>query len=177
VCGGLPELEYLGLKILAAGLMPFPSHLATIQAFPCPSLIKELQGFLGMVNFYRRFLSSIACTLWPITDELGGGKKGSEQLEWSAAIEATFAAAKQAMMSAAHLVSSTGLWGTTVGAALSLVVNALATHVYACLQQQPCGRKDWQPQGFFSKKLQAAQQKYSTSDRELFACYSGIRHF
>jgi hypothetical protein len=38
-------------------------------------------------------------------------------------------------------------------------------------------RKDWQPLGFFSKKLEAAQQKYSAFDRELFACYSGIRHF
>ncbi len=46
-----------------------------------------------------------------------------------------------------------------------------------CLQQQLPGRKDWQPLGFFSKKLEAAQQKYSAFDRELFACYSGIRHF
>jgi hypothetical protein len=34
-----------------------------------------------------------------------------------------------------------------------------------------------QPLGFFFKKLQTAQQKYSAFDREPFACYSGIRHF
>jgi hypothetical protein len=48
-------------------------------------------------------------------------------------------------------------------------MDASATQVGACLQ--------WQPLGFFSKKLEAAQQKYSAFDRELFACYSGIRHF
>ena len=57
------------------------------------------------------------------------------------------------------------------------MVDASATHVGACLQQQLVGRKDWQPLGFFSKKLDPAQEKYSAFDRELFACYAGIRHF
>jgi hypothetical protein len=64
-----------------------------------------------------------------------------------------------------------------VGAELSVVVDASATHVGACLQQQIPGKKAWQPLGFFSKKLEAAQQKYSAFDRELFACFAGIRHF
>jgi hypothetical protein len=55
-----------------------------------------------------------------------------------------------------------------------LVVDASAMHMGLCLQQQLPGQKDWQPLGFFSKKLEAAQQKYSAFDRELFACYSGI---
>ncbi len=58
-----------------------------------------------------------------------------------------------------------------------MVVDASATHVGACLQQQLPGRKEWQPLGFFSKKLEMAQQKYSAFDRELFACYARIRHF
>jgi hypothetical protein len=40
-------------------------------------------------------------------------------------------------------------------------VDASAMHMGACLQQQVRSRKDWQPFGFFSKKLEAAQQKYS----------------
>ncbi len=59
----------------------------------------------------------------------------------------------------------------------TVVVDASATHVGACLQQRLPGRKAWQPLGFFSKKLEAAQQKYSAFDRELFACFAGIRHF
>jgi hypothetical protein len=34
---------------------------------PHPTIIKELQAFLGMVNFYRRFLPSIAGMLRPLT--------------------------------------------------------------------------------------------------------------
>jgi hypothetical protein len=68
-------LEYLGHNISAAGVLPLPSHVAAIQDFPRLTIIKELQAFLGMVNFYRRFLPSIACTLRPLTDGLRGSRK------------------------------------------------------------------------------------------------------
>jgi hypothetical protein len=70
------ELEYLGHKILAAGVLSLPPHVATIQEFPPPSLIKVLQAFLWMVNFYWRFLPSISRMLWPLTDKLRSSKKG-----------------------------------------------------------------------------------------------------
>ncbi len=81
-------------------MLPLPSHVAAIQEFPHPSLIKELQAFLGMVNYYRRFLPSIACAPRQLTDEPRGGKKGSDNLEWSPAVDAAFAGAKQALLSA-----------------------------------------------------------------------------
>jgi hypothetical protein len=168
---GIQELEYLGHKMSAAGVLPLPSYVAPIQDFSRPTIIKELQTFLGMVSFYRRFLPSIACTLRPLTDALRGGRKGADKLEWSAAMDAVFAGSKQSLLTATHLAHP------TVGAELSVVVDASATHVGACLQQRLPGRKVWQPLGFFSKKLEAAQLKYSDFDRDLFACYAGIRHF
>ncbi len=85
-------------------------------------------------------------------------------------MDAAFAGAKQSLLTATHLAHP------TAGAELSVVVDASATHIGACLQQRLPGKKLWQPLGFFSK-LEAAQQKYSAFDRELFACYAGIRHF
>jgi hypothetical protein len=57
------------------------------------------------------------------------------------------------------------------------MVDASATHVGAALQQKPSPSSPWQPLGFFSKKLDTAQMKYSAFDRKMFACYVGIRHF
>jgi hypothetical protein len=71
---------------------------------------------LGMVNFYRRFLPNIARTLQPLTDALRGGRKGADKLDWSAAMDAAFAGAKQSLLSATHLAHP------TVGAELSVVV-------------------------------------------------------
>jgi hypothetical protein len=104
---GVQELEYLGHKISAASVLPLPSHVAAIQDFPRHTIIKELQAFLGIVNFYRRFLPSIARTLRPLTDGLRGRKKGADKLEWSA-MDAAFAGAKQALLSATHLAHPTG---------------------------------------------------------------------
>ena len=109
--------------------------------------------------------------LRPLTDELCGGRKSPDRLDWSDPMRIAFAGAKQALLSVTNLAHP------TTGADLSLVVDTSATHVGACLQQQLVGRKDWQPLGFFSKKLEPAQEKYSAFDRELFACYAGIWHF
>jgi hypothetical protein len=105
---------------------------------------------MSFVNFHRRFLPSITSTLRPLTDELCSRRK---RLEWSVAMDSAFAAAKQALLSATHLVHP------TVGAAVSLVVDASVMHVGACLKRQLGGRKHWQPLGLSSKKLEAAQQK------------------
>jgi hypothetical protein len=58
-CGNVLELEYLGHKILAAGVLSLPSHVAAIQEFLRLSLTKVLKAFLRMINFYWRFLPSI----------------------------------------------------------------------------------------------------------------------
>jgi hypothetical protein len=55
--------------------------------------------------------------------------------------------------------------------------NASAEHVGASLQQRAATSGPWQPLGFFSKKLEPAQTRYSAFDCELWACFSGIRHF
>jgi hypothetical protein len=60
---------------------------------------------------------------------------------------------------------------------LSIAVDASASHVGACVQQRRPGGAAWEPLGFFSRKLEPAQVKYSAFDREFMACYLGIRHF
>jgi RNase H-like domain found in reverse transcriptase len=75
------------------------------------------------------------------------------------------------------VAAATHLAHPVVGAQLCLMVDASADHVGAALQQRTRDSSPWQPLGFFSKKLDPAQRKYSAFDRELYACYAGIRHF
>ncbi len=72
---------------------------------------------------------------------------------------------------------ATGLAFPRQQAELSLMVDASAEHVGASLQQRAGQAAAWEPLGFFSKKLDPAQTRYSAYDRELLACVSGIRHF
>jgi hypothetical protein len=54
-----PSLEILGHTISATGASPMADHAAKIKNCPPPQDINQLQCFLGMVNFYHRFLPSV----------------------------------------------------------------------------------------------------------------------
>jgi putative transposase len=76
-----PSLEILGHMIFAAGAASTADHTAEIELCPPPQDIKQLQRFLGMVNFYRCFLPNCAKVWGPLTVLLKGG---AETLEWTA---------------------------------------------------------------------------------------------
>ena len=164
---GASAVDYLGHRVTASGISPLPDRLEAIQRFPKPATVRGLQTYLGMVNFYRRFLRSAAQVLKPLTDALVGKPTGP--LQWTEEMAAAFLASKAAMIAAAELAHP------VEGAELSLAVDASGSHVGAVLQQMHGG--GLRPLAFFSQKLDAAQQKYSAFDRELLACYLAIRHF
>jgi len=82
---------------------------------------------------------------------------------------AAFEQAKAALAGAAVLVHP------RAEAEISLAVDASDKHVGGVLQQSEGGT--WRPLAFYSRKLSAAETRYSTFDRELLACVSEIRHF
>jgi hypothetical protein len=67
-------VEFLGHRVDQHGVWPNQRHVQAISKFPPPQDVKKKQ-FLGMVNFYRRFLPGIAHTLQPLTDALQGAPK------------------------------------------------------------------------------------------------------
>ncbi len=94
------SVKFLGHMVDGNGIVPLPRHVQAIQEFPPPADIKQLQQFLGLVNFYRRFLPSAARTLKPLTDLLRGNPK---RLEWSPDAQSSFLAAKAALVAAVPL--------------------------------------------------------------------------
>ncbi|BHF77780.1 hypothetical protein SprV_0602089000 [Sparganum proliferum] len=75
---GVPSLEFLGHLVDSHGIRPLPSKVAAIRDFPHPTSKRQLQRFLGMVNFYRRFLPNCADTFRPLTSLLSGSKRTFE---------------------------------------------------------------------------------------------------
>jgi cleavage and polyadenylation specificity factor subunit 1 len=85
-------LEILGHTISAVGLVPMAEHSATIDSCPAPQDIKQLQRFLGMVNFYHHLLSGCTDVLRPLTDLLRGSPK---MLQWTTVVEEAIQDAKR----------------------------------------------------------------------------------
>ena len=50
------HVEYLGHLISENGLEPMPDKLATIKEMPAPRNPREIKQFLGLVEYYRKFI-------------------------------------------------------------------------------------------------------------------------
>jgi RNase H-like domain found in reverse transcriptase/Integrase zinc binding domain len=159
-------MDFLGHSVTAEGPAPLRKHVDALLQLSTPINIKQLQRFLGLINFYWRFLPGIAATLKPLTNVLRGNLK---QLVVTANMHSAVSTAKAALVSAMHLAHP------APSATLSLITDASDSHVRAVLQQLE-GRH-WRPLAFFLQKLTSPQAKYSTFDRELTAIFSAIRHF
>ena len=118
-----------------------------------------------MVNFYRRFIPSMASIIAPLTELT----KPSVEFHWGKTEEMAFSASKSALASAALLSHPVD------EAELSLAVDASSSHVGGVLQQDVKGKL--QALAFFSRKLSASEVMYSAFDRELLALFASIRHF
>ncbi|CAB3379534.1 Hypothetical predicted protein [Cloeon dipterum] len=167
---GASEVDFLGCRISSDGALPLNKHVDTILAFPQPENMGQLRRFLGLLNFYHRWLPNIALDQVPLNQILSiPGLKKQSKIEFNKEAVAAFNTCKQ------KLAAATKLAHPNPNCSLSIVTDASDFGMGGVLQQKVEGI--WQPLGFFSKKLCPAQQKYTTYDRELLAIYSTIRYF
>nr|VZI42314.1 unnamed protein product [Spirometra erinaceieuropaei] len=163
---GVPSLIFLGHEVNSDGIKPVPEKVSAISTFPVPATINQLRRFLGMVNYYHRFLPHGATILQPLNSLLIHSKK-------------TLVMTEEAVRSfndvKAALADATLLAHPRSDAQLTLMADASSTAVGASLQQTVGGVL--QPLAFFSKKLSPAETRYSVFGRELLAVYLSIRHF
>lgn len=166
----VPEVEFLGYQVSSQGTRPIGEKVKAIEQFPQPKTIKELRRFLGALNFYRRFITGAAKLQAPLHALLSGSSvKSNDTIDWNPVLDDAFKACKSSLSRAALIAHPNS------SAPLAMVTDASDTSIGSVLQQQVAGH--WQPLGFFSKKLTAAQVKYSAYDRELLAIYESVKYF
>ena len=169
---GATTLDFLSHKITPNGILPSEDRINAIREFPAPTSIKSIQRFLGMVNYYHRFIPKLAETLAPIHTQLATllrKPKTAKNFSWPDECHDAFSSIKN------ELSKITLLAHPSSDSKLSITTDASNTAVGAVLQQYKS--KCWEPLGFFSKKLSDAEKKYSAFDRELLAIYLAIKHF
>lgn len=163
---GQTSIQFLGHLISPKGIQPLSGKIHAIKDFPTPADRKSLERFLGMMNFYHRFIPRLASQLIPLTEALKGKSK---QLTWSSECQSAFQSAKELLAKAVMLHHPQN------DATTKLSVDASDFAIGAELSQQQHGL--WKPIAFFSRKLSPTQSRYSTFDRELLAIHSAVKHF
>ena len=66
----MQEFDHLGHVLSAEGIKPNPDKVKVLASLPPPSTVKSLQRFLGLANWFRRFIPDFATIAAPLTQLL-----------------------------------------------------------------------------------------------------------
>ena len=166
---GLSEIDVLGYRLSAKGILPLRDKVNAIERFPKPSNVKQLRQFLGMVTYQGRFIKNAAELLSPLNLLLTGNVKNADPIVWNSLAEDAFSATKNALSDITFLAHP------KQGAKLQLKSDASGVAVGAILEQVYDNTVE--VLGYFSKALHGAQLRYSTYDLELLSVYLSVKYF
>ena len=158
------SVDYLGHVVTKEGFAVEDTKVSAIKSWTTPKCKKDVQSFLGMVNFYRRFIKDMARIAQPLTR-----LTGNIEFEWSRD-------AAQAFERLQELVSTAPVL-RAFDRALPIHVSADASgHAIGAVLEQDDG-DGRRPVAYYSRVLNVHEQRYSIRERELLAVVNAIRHW
>jgi len=163
------RIEYLGLIISEGKVEMDPVKVEGVAKWPVPRSKKEVQQFVGFINFYRRFIqdfSHIARPLYDIT--------GNTPWRWEEPQQKAFDELRRRITSTPILVLPTDDEPFRIEADSSDYATG------AVLSQLSKEDDKWHPVAFLSKSLNAVERNYEIYDKEMLAIIRALeewRHF
>lgn len=157
------EVEFLGYRINGNSIKMDPAKLSTVRDWPRPRNVRDVQSFIGFLNFYRRFVPGFSSLAAPLTDLTRGSIEFtcSEQ-------QCAFDHFKEVFTSAPFLTIFDPARPCTV-------VPDASSFALAAVLFQPEGDGRLQPVCYMSRKLRAAEKNYEIYDKELLAIVEAFR--
>ena len=158
------EITFLGHKISARLIRMDKGKVQAIMEWTIPTKVTELRSFLGLANYYKRFIKGYSKRVSPLTDLL----KKDNSWDWSMQCQMTFKDLKEAIST--KLV----LWLPDLDLPFELQTNASERALGGVLVQKG------HPVAFEIRKLNNAEQRYSTHEKQMIAmvhCLQQWRHY
>ncbi|KAG2214673.1 hypothetical protein INT45_011182, partial [Circinella minor] len=98
------ELEFVGFRVSAEGILPLKSKIKAVQDWSWPTNVQEVRQFVGLASHYRQFIqgfASIAAPLMELTKGTGAKKRA---ITWNQECEEAFLKIKDCMTAAPLLL-------------------------------------------------------------------------
>lgn len=162
---GVAEVDYLGHHIGLGKVQPRENKVIALLNYPRPVNKKQLQSFLGLAGFYRKYIPHYSHITSVLTDLLKQGAK----FKWSEEAEQTFLDIKS------RLVSRPILRPPNFDIPFHLAVDSSNLATGAVLFQTHDGTE--YPICYFSHKLDVHQKRYSTIEKEALGLVLAVRAF
>ena len=159
------SVEYFAFVVDHHGIYPSPRKVQAIQEVSVPENPTELKSFLGLVNYYRRFIPDMATLIHPLNCLL------SENISWKwtkQCLEA-FQKLKGILQSAPLLTHD------DAKKLLQLAVDASSYGLGAVLSH--ISDDEEKPIAFASRTLSPSEQNYSMIEKEALAIIFGVKKF
>src|SRR3954447_21463224 len=151
------SVEYLGHIISSDGISTDPKKVEVVKKWPQPKNLKDLQSFLGLCNYYRRFILDYSQVAAPLTDLT----HKDVTYTWSPEAEQAFQEIKNRMTATPVLCIP------NLDLPFTVTTDASDFAMGAVLQQDQ--GKGPQPVAYTSRKMNAAERNYPAHDKELLA--------
>ncbi|XP_041475767.1 uncharacterized protein K02A2.6-like [Lytechinus variegatus] len=160
------EVDYLGHTITEKGLRPTGDKVQAITNAPEPKSVKELRSFLGLLNYYGKFLPDLASNLEPLHRLL----RKDARWRWGKEQKQAFGRAKQLLNSTRVLAHYNPEEQLILACDASPYgVGAVLAHRFSDATEKPIG--------FASRTLNVAERRYSQLDKEGLAIVFGVKRF
>jgi hypothetical protein len=153
------EVSFLGYVIGPNGVQMDPSKLAAITSWPIPKSVRDIRVFLGLANFYRRFVRNFSKIVSPMTSLL----RKNHKFDWTPAAREAFDNLRSAFTTAPIL--------RHFNPTLPVILEADASDyaIGAIISQRDPEDGVLHPITFHSRKFGAAELNYEIYDKEMLA--------
>jgi hypothetical protein len=162
----MKEGKLLGHIVSVEGVRIDPSRVEAIQTLSLPRSRKEVQSFLGKINFLRRFVSNFVELVKLITTML---RKGNE-VKWTTESQNSFDQIKKALTEAPVLISPDYSKDFLI-----FSFSSFDTVATVLLQKNVEGLE--QPISFFSRALRDTEVKYDIMEKQAYALVKALKAF
>ena len=158
-----PKVEFLGHVLSGQGISTDPKKIKSVEEWPTPTCVKDVQRFVGLCNFYRRFVENFATIAKPLHNLT---KKNSKFI-WDEKCNNSFLQLKKCLTSSPTLLYP--------DPAKPFIVECDASNyaIGAILSQRDDENK-LHPVAYFSRCLNNAELNYSITEKELLAIKSAF---
>ena len=158
------QVEYLGFVFNEKGVHPKPGKISAIIDAPVPKDVKQVQAFIGLCNFYSRFISNFAALMSPLYALL----KKNARFCLSDECQFAFDTVKN-VFAEGHILQH-----FNVNYETCLETDSSSYGVGAVLLQRASKDAPWLPIQFASQTLNAAEKNYSQLEREGLSVVFGL---
>ena len=159
------EVEYLGHRIDGMGIHPTEKKVEAIKRAPQPQDVSQLRAFVGLMNYYGKFISQISTLLAPLYKLL----EKDHTWNWTPECEEAFGKCQSVLSSSAVLVHYDDRRPLRLACdASSYGLGAVLSHVFT---------DEERPIAFASRTLNKAERNYSQIEKEALALIFGVKRF